>query len=202
MLLSDEKCIEMIKKYGIDLPRYAFVKNKQDAINVCNDIGFPITMKISGISHKTDVNGVIVDLRNVNEIEKSFDKLIKITGTKKILIQKHVHGISTIIGGILDSQFGPCVSFGSGGIFTEILRDINFRVCPINKHDAECMIKDTKINEILSGARGKKYFISGIQDCLLSVSKLMMKEKIKELDINPLIVNENGVKAVDIRIVV
>jgi acyl-CoA synthetase (NDP forming) len=160
--------------------------------------------------HKTDVGGIALDIKNKEELEKSYQKIInnvkkkvkaKIDG---ILIQKMVKGgQEVIVGGKKDPQFGQTLMFGLGGIFTEVYDDVSFRVVPIGKKDAEEMVQEIKGYKILKGYRGKKYDINALIDILLKTSKLLEEnQEIVELDINPVIVLQKGAVAVDARIVV
>ncbi|MCD6477842.1 MAG: acetate--CoA ligase family protein [Candidatus Aenigmarchaeota archaeon] len=201
-MLPFQETEKLIKKYRIPIPRQKLVESLEEAKKFSEKL-YPVVMKVysSKIIHKTDVGGIIVDIRNEEELTEAFKKLMKIKNAEGVIIQKYVRGIETIIGGITDEHFGPCVSFGTGGIFTEILNDIEFRVCPITKKDARKMIEESRIYRILSGYRGKKYDINPIVDILLKVAKMIEKEHIKAMDINPIIVEEKKVWAVDVRII-
>ncbi|UCG95889.1 MAG: acetate--CoA ligase family protein [archaeon] len=197
---SPEDAEKMMRKYGIPLPCQKIVKSSREALKFADKIGYPVVMKVSSsvISHKTESGGVFIGVVR-GRVEKFFRKIMRIKGAEGVLVQKQVEGIETIAGGIRDSQFGPCVSFGTGGIFVEVLKDVNFRVCPITKKDARDMVRETKIYRILEGYRGRTYDTDGLVEALLRVSRLMVNEKIRELDINPLICSEKGVWAADVR---
>lgn len=199
-MLAPEESLRIARKYYIPFPKQRIVKTSREAKKFSEKIRFPVVMKLSSssISHKTEAGGVFTGVDR-ESVEKVFRKIMEIRGAEGVLVQKQVKGIETIVGGLRDSQFGPCVSFGTGGIFVEILKDVNFRVCPITKKDALEMIKETKIYHVLKGYRGKKYDVEGLVEVLLKVSRLMAKEKVKELDINPLICSEKGVWAADVR---
>lgn len=196
-----EETSRLMEKYGISMPGQKLAKNPSEALSFANDIGYPVVMKFYSpkISHKTDVGGVFTNVKRV-DVREIFGRLMKIKDCKSVLVQKQVKGIETIVGGIDDPQFGPCISFGTGGIFVEVLKDVNFRVCPITKNDAREMIRGTKIYRILKGYRGKKYDLDRLAETLVKVSKIMCKEKIRELDINPMICSRRGVWAVDVRV--
>ncbi len=201
-MLTFEETEKLMKKYHIPLPKQKLVKSLKEAKNFSKKI-YPVVMKVYSpkIIHKTDVGGIIADIRNDKELEDAFKKIMKIKNAEGVVIQKYVKGLETIIGGLNDKQFGPCISFGTGGIFVEVMKDLVFRVCPISKKDADKMIKETKIYKILKGYRGKKYYIDGIRETLLKISKMMENENIEELDINPLIVGEKEIYAADVRII-
>ena len=205
--MSDEKAFTILKRYKIDVPDYVFCKNEKELETALKKVGYPCVMKVSGsIVHKTDVNGVRKNVTNMEDAVKHFKELIKIKGCDKVLVQKMVEsGYELIIGGKKDPQFNRIVAFGAGGVFTEFLKDVSFRIAPLSKLDAEEMIKEVKFSELLmNGFRGQKPAnITAIKDVLLSVSKIMEKYKeIKELDINPLFATSTKAIATDVRIII
>ena len=162
-------------------------------------------MKIIGkkILHKTDVGGVKLDIRNLDEAKRSFKVLKKIRGFEGVLVQKFIPGKYVLVGLKKTKEFGHVIVFGLGGVFTEVISDVSFRVCPIKEKDAEEMINEIKGKQILYGIRGgKRVNIKAIKQILLKISKLSSKyPKIKELDINPAIVSEKDATIVDARII-
>lgn len=211
--LNLEKSIGILKKYKIPVAKSGLAKSVYQAVNIAKLLGYPVALKAvsSSISHKTDVGGVVLDLNNENELKEAHKGMvknlrkrfghIKIEG---ILVQRMVKsGQEVIIGGRKDEQFGHVIMFGLGGIFTEIFNDVSFRVTPITKDDAKSMIKETKGYKILEGYRDKKYNIKSLVEILLKVSKLLKENpKIKEMDINPLILLPRSAVAVDVRITI
>ncbi len=194
----------LLEKYGIKFARGELISKESALANACKKFGFPLAMKIYSpkITHKTDIGGIKLNIQNLEEAKTAFRQLSGISGFKGAYLQKMLSGTEIIIGGKLDAQFGPVVLFGLGGIYVELLKDVSMRVCPISEKDAEEMIGEIKGYALLSGARGKqKANIPKIKSYLLRVSKLMMKEKIAELDINPLFATGNEVLAVDARVV-
>jgi acyl-CoA synthetase (NDP forming) len=204
--MPDEKAYELLKRYRIKLPKYAFCKNEKQLEKALKKVGFPCVMKVSnGIIHKTEAKGVVLNINSEDEARKTFYRLMKIKGCKKVLVQEMItDGYEIIIGAKKDPQFGRIVALGAGGIFTELLRDVSFRICPISRSDAESMLKEVKFSDVLfKGFRGiKPVKPDVIVDVLLAVSRLIEKnKKIKELDINPLLVTRNKAVAVDVRII-
>lgn len=203
--MPDEKAFLLLKKYRIGIPAYAFCKNEKDLAVAIKKIGFPCVMKVSGsIVHKTDVNGVRKSVNSEEEATKSFNELMKIKGCDKVLVQKMVDGYELIVGSKKDPQFNRVVALGAGGIFTEFLRDVSFRVIPLSKTDAEEMINEVKFSDlILNGFRGQKPADkASIIDVILSVSRIMeTNPKIKEIDINPLFATSEKAIAADVRII-
>lgn len=194
----------LLEKYGIKFAKGALAKSESALANACRKLGFPLAMKIYApkISHKTDIGGIKLNIQTPEEAKRAFAQLSRISGFRGAYLQKMLSGTEIIIGGKRDAQFGPVVLFGLGGIYVELLKDVSMRVCPLSAKDAEEMIGEIKGYALLSGARGKqKANLQKIKSYLLKVSKLMQKEKIAELDINPLFAFGNEVLAVDARVV-
>ncbi len=211
-ILTEHETKNLLSKYGIPVPKESIAESANEAIAIALQIGTPVAMKISSpdIPHKTDVGGVALNVR-VEEVSTTYNNMMarirravpqaKIDG---ILVQQMAPpGHEVIVGLKKDAQFGHALMFGLGGIFVEVYRDVSFRVVPINKREAFEMITEIKGYPVLKGIRGGKTAdMDSITDVLVSVSGLAEKENIIELDINPLIVNENGAIAVDARAMV
>ncbi len=199
---------KMLEKHKINFVKGKLVSNKKELNKALKELKFPVAMKIVSeqISHKTDIGGVALNVLNTKQAEKEFDKImknakkVKNAEIKGIFVQKFIEGKQIIIGGKNDVQFGPTIMFGLGGIFVELMKDVSLRICPITREDAKEMIQEIKGFALLKGLRGEKSVnLKEIENTLMKVNSLMMKEKIKELDINPLIANEKEVVAVDAR---
>lgn len=170
---------------------------------------FPIVMKLISpqVVHKTDIGGIKV-VNNLQEAQKTFDNFTKIAKSNKmkltgILIQEYVKGREFIVGIKKDPTFGHVIMFGAGGIFVESLKDVTFRVCPIDENNAGNMLNDLKNQWLISGVRGEKPINTKLlKQILVKVSRLPQKyRKMDELDINPLIGNDREMKIVDTRII-
>jgi len=204
--MNDEKAYDLMKRYRLPIVPYAFCKNEKQLLVAIKKIGFPLAMKVSGkILHKTEVKGVRLNISDEEEAVKTFYDLMKISGTDKVLVQKMIKkGYELIVGAKRDPNFNSVVALGAGGIYTELLKDVSFRVTPLSKFDAEQMLNEVKFSEIiLTGFRGKKPADkNSIIDTLLTVSRIMEKNnKIKELDINPLFVTSKKSFVTDVRII-
>lgn len=196
--------MQLLQKYGIPTVKQDHVQKESELKNACKKIGFPVVLKVVSpkISHKTEVGGIKLNIHSLEEAQKAFRELAKIKWFDSVLVQKQLKGREVIVGGKLDAQFGPTVLFGLGGIFVEIFEDASIRLCPITSKDAEKMMQEIKGYSILRGARGEKPInFNSLKQVLLKTSKIMVKEKIRELDINPLICNEKEAIAVDARII-
>jgi len=211
--LLETEAREVLSEYKIPFAKWAFVKTPSQALEEAKKIGYPLVMKVvsKDIIHKTEVGGVIVNLKSSEEVKNAFEKIMKNVKKHKpkakiegMLLSKMVEeGKQVIVGGIKDPQFGHAIMFGAGGIYTELFGDISFRLIPIKRKDAEEMIAETKIYEVLKGYRGEKYDIEALIKILLNVSKFLEEnEEVKELDINPIMVYQKGAIAVDARIIV
>jgi len=176
---------------------------------VAEEIGFPIAMKAISKQalHKSDVGGVLLDICSASEVESAYRLLERrFSGMELegVLIQKMAskskNTVELIIGGKRDAQFGQLIMLGMGGIFVEVYRDVTFRVCPIDRDDALEMIHELKSFPILMGARGRKPInINALASTLVKVSILLEAENPSEFDINPLLTDEKGCTAVDVR---
>ncbi|MBU1045727.1 acetate--CoA ligase family protein [Patescibacteria group bacterium] len=208
MLLDFKTTKKLLAEYKIPQAKAKIVKTAKEAILFSKQNGFPVVLKIFSpkIIHKTDIGGVIVDIENEKDLLTSWAKIEKIAKTKKtkIVIQKMIPGEQIIIGAKQDSVFGPIVAFGLGGIFVEVLKDISFRLAPINNKEAKKMISEIQGNKILNGYRNREPVnFKKLEKILLSLSLMISKEqKIKEIDLNPVIANKQDVFVIDAKIVI
>lgn len=151
--LSEYESKQVLASYGIPVTRELLVDSVQDLINATKEIGYPLVLKgcSSGIAHKTEKGLIRVDIRNEAEAKAAFEEIAANIGTEDaILVQEMVKGQRELVIGLTrDPQFGPCVMFGLGGIFTEILKDISFRVAPLEERDALEMMQDIKGQGVL-----------------------------------------------------
>ncbi|MBN1368165.1 MAG: acetate--CoA ligase family protein [Dehalococcoidales bacterium] len=213
MLLNEFESKEMLRKAGITVIDTRLVSSQKAAIDTAKQIGFPVVMKIVSpdISHKSDVGGVRLGLTNAAQVGKAYREIInsvkakvpnaKITG---VTVQAMAGaGVEVIIGMSKDAQFGPVMMFGLGGILVEVLKDVSFRLIPLERKDAAEMIREIKGYALLQGVRGQPPAdIAALEKLMVKVSVFIDKNpQIKELDLNPVIATKDGVIAVDARIV-
>ncbi|MFH1393950.1 MAG: acetate--CoA ligase family protein [Candidatus Micrarchaeota archaeon] len=196
----------MLEKHGFRLIPYGLAKSEKEALSMAKKIGYPVAMKVvsAQIEHKTDFGGVKVDIKNPDLLKHAYRDILDGARGKKvdgILVQKMARkGIELIIGGRKDAQFGHMVVLGLGGIYVEIFRDISARICPVNEGDVEEMIGELKSHPLLEGARGKKPINRAmLKKLVVRVCKFMVKEDIKEMDLNPIICDSKGCDLVDVR---
>jgi acetyl-CoA synthetase (ADP-forming) len=200
-------------KRGIPVTKFKVAKSEVEAVKFAKEIGYPVVLKIVSpdIVHKSDVGGVVVGLKDAQEVRNAYKQILKNVKKHKknakivgILVQEMApSSTEVIVGAIKDPQFGPALMFGLGGIFVEVLKDVTFRVAPITEDEACEMITEVKAYPLLRGYRNQPPAdIEAIVKILLNTSKLVMEhQEIKELDLNPIMVYEKGAKTVDARII-
>ena len=207
--LSEHESKQVLKAYGIPVTNEKEVHNEPGLRKALAEIGFPLVMKAGGpdLRHKTERGLVHVDIRNEQEAAAAFSKIMDgIKGEKAcVLIQEMIKGSRELVAGLTrDPQFGPCVMFGLGGLFAEILEDISFSVAPVDKSEALDMIHGIKGRKILESVRGMPAAdLDRLADILIRLGHIgIEQQQIKEIDINPIILSkENGPVAVDALIV-
>jgi acetyl-CoA synthetase (ADP-forming) len=206
--LSEFESKQLLASYQIPVTREALVKNEENLIKTSFDIGYPVVLKgcSPDITHKTEKGLIRVDIRNDDEAKVAFNEIIiGMNGNEKtVLVQEMVKGKRELVAGLTrDAQFGPCVMFGLGGIFTEIIKDISFRVAPLEKRDALEMMQEIKGRKILDSIRGMYAAdLDILADILIALGRIGLEnENIKEIDINPLILSGGKPVAVDALVV-
>lgn len=211
--LLEYEAKNVCKLYGIPVTEIRISKTAEEAAKLSEEVGYPVVLKIISpeITHKFDVGGVILDVNSKEEAKQGFNQIIE--NVKKHNPKATIEGVlvqemapcstEVIVGSIKDAQFGPTLMFGFGGTFVEVLKDVSFRIAPIDEEDAKEMISEVKAYPILKGYRGQPPAdIEVLTQILLNVSKLVMEhQEIKELDLNPVMVYEKGAKTVDARII-
>ena len=196
LILKEHQAELFLKKEGFPVVESHLVRDAAQLIKYGKKLGFPVVLKNPDILHKTEKNAVKTNVYE-NNLDYEYDNL----KAKNVLIQKQIKGHEFLVGVKKDNVFGHVIAFGIGGIFTEVLKEVSFRVLPVNKKDAIDLIKENKAYDLLN-ARGKKIPTKKIENIILKISELAERHpNIIELDINPLIVNEREAKIVDARIV-
>lgn len=206
--LSEYESKKLLASYGIPITREILVTNQKDLESAVRKIGFPLVLKGSTaeVSHKTEKGLVRVDIRTQEEAIRAFQDLLRsLAPDGGILVQEMIEGKRELVAGLTrDPQFGPCVMFGLGGIFTEILEDVAFRVAPLNRSDALAMMEDIRGRRILDSIRGMEPVDrEALASILINLGKIGLEhEEVQEIDINPLIVREGIPVAVDALVVI
>ncbi len=212
--LIEEEGIEVLKAYGFPVPRSVLARDEQECARAAQQIGYPVVMKIASpdIIHKSDAGGVRVNLSSEQEVRDAYRKIMQSVTAHKpdakilgVLVVEMIRGgKETIIGAKKDPKFGPLVMFGMGGIYVEVLKDVVFRLAPVDEQEAGRMIDSVKMRKLLSGVRGEKPSdVSSLAECVQRLSQLVTDfPEISEIDMNPLLVLEEGrgCRALDVRI--
>jgi acyl-CoA synthetase (NDP forming) len=187
---------------GIPRAGEAVVTRVDDATRSASQLGFPVVMKVVGPVHKSDVGGVVLNVKDENTVAREFGRMIRIKDTTAILIQPMLSGMELFIGAKLEPKFGHLILCGMGGIFIEVLKDVAAGLSPLSGEEALAMIRSLKSYKIIKGVRGQQ----GVDEerfanVMLRLSALLsVAPEIVELDLNPLLGNKDVVVAVDARI--
>lgn len=206
--LSEYESKIVLASYDIPVTREIIIQKDNDIISAAHEIGYPVVMKGCSpeITHKTEKDLIRTDIRDDKEALDTFNDIMAgMNGSHgAILIQEMIKGKrELVIGLIRDPQFGPCVMFGLGGIFTEILKDVSFRLAPLEKRDALEMMDEIKAHKMLDAVRGMEPVDRELlSKMLINVGKIGVEnDAIKEIDINPVIISGSRPVAVDALVV-
>ncbi len=212
-LISELESKEIFNLYGIHINRSKFAASLDDLLKAAKDFKYPVVLKIQSaqISHKFDVGGVILGIKNETELKNAYIDMIQNVTQKApdakidgVVVEEMLKpGLETIIGTAKDPSFGPSIMFGMGGTNVEAIGDVTFRVAPVNSFDARTMISETLVGKLFKGTRGRKDLdMECVIDTIRRVSFLAYNHpQIKEIDINPLTVYDDDCIAVDARII-
>ena len=195
---------DILECAGIPLVPELVSTSKEELTAFANRVGYPVVAKVVGPIHKSDVGGVALNIRTPEHLALEFDRMMQIKDTTGVMVQKMLKGTELFIGAKYEERFGHVVLCGLGGIFVEVLKDVSSGLAPLTYGEAFSMIHSLRGYKILKGTRGQK----GINeqkyaDIIVRLSTLLrFATEIKEIDLNPLLADENGVVAVDARILV
>ena len=187
---------------GIPMVPEKVSDDKQQLIDFANKIGYPVVAKVVGPIHKSDVGGVALNIRTEKHLALEFERMMEIEGAHAVMVQKMLRGTELFIGAKYEEKFGHVVLCGMGGIFVEVLKDVSSGLAPLSYPEASSMIHSLRAYKIIKGTRGQK----GVNEkkyteIIVRLSTLLrFATEIKELDINPLLADEDDVVAVDARI--
>ena len=211
-LLTEIESKELLKGAGIDVVDATLVTSREEARAAGKKLGFPLVLKIVSpdITHKSDIGGVKLGLKTTKQVERAYDEILSTVRQRHpkaiiegVSVQRMVRpGVEVIIGMTKDVQFGPVLMFGLGGVLVEVLKDVSFRIVPLERRDAREMIQEIKGYPLLTGYRGgEPVSISNLEDLLLKVSGFVERHpEIKEIDLNPIFAYADGAVAVDARV--
>lgn len=212
-LLTEIESKALLSEAGIPTVETKLARTKEEAVLTSRKLGFPVALKIVSpeITHKSDIGGVKLGLKTLKQVGQAYDEIMaavrqsyptaKVDG---VSVQKMARpGTEVIIGMTKDAQFGPVLMFGLGGILVELLKDVSFRIVPLDREDAREMIHGIKGYPLLEGYRGKESVdVSFIEEMLIKISGFVDSHpEIKELDLNPVFAYHDGAVAVDARVI-
>jgi len=212
-LLTEIEAKQLLEDAGVPVSPARLAKTADEASEISDALGYPVVLKIVSpqITHKSDVGGVALNLKSATEVREAFGRIVAsakqhepAATVEGAAVQRMERpGIEVIVGMTKDPQFGPVMMFGLGGVMVEILKDVSFRVVPINERDARQMIDEIKGKPLLDGFRGSEPAdIDKLRALLLKVSEFIEQHpEISELDLNPVFAYKDGAIAVDARIV-
>ena len=211
--LLESEAGQICRAYGMPTLDFIVARNASEAVEGAEKVGFPTVLKIMSpdILHKTEARGVQLDLRSREEVQLGYQQIMKNTKAyndnvrvEGVIVQHMApKGVEVIVGGVRDSQFGATILFGLGGIFVEVLKDVTFRVAPLDEVDSREMIREIRSYPVLNGVRGlpaadEEVIVKIIQ----STSRLMLENScVGQIDLNPIMVYGAGANIVDARII-
>ncbi len=208
-LLDEYSARQYLQGRGPRTARALLARSKREAVEAAEQIGWPVVLKVSvdGVGHKSDWNGVQLDVKNVDDVASAWDRLTSSavaaglsSSVRGLLVEEHLRGAEFIIGALRDESFGPVVMIGSGGIMAELLHDTVFRLAPIDAREAERAIRQTRAARLLDGFRGSPALpIGPLAEAMAAASVLIAETPdMTELDINPFILGPDGGAAADL----
>ncbi|MEW6262694.1 MAG: acetate--CoA ligase family protein [Thermodesulfobacteriota bacterium] len=200
--LSEHEGKELLKEYGVPVTREHPVWGEEEALEAARGIGYPVVLKVCSpeIIHKTERGLVALGLSNEDDLKRAWRDLTALAGQAPFLVQEMVFGSRELVMGLTrDPQFGPCVMFGLGGIFTEALNDVTFRAAPLEPRDVREMVQEIKGRRILEAIRGLEAVdMDQISRALIGLGRLSLEEPaVREVDVNPVIICGSRPVAVD-----
>lgn len=213
-VLTEIESKEVLARAGIPVTQAAIATSPAEAGKIAKKMGFPVVLKIVSpdITHKSDVGGVMVGIDSKKAAEAAYAAILKAVKKKQprarvegVAVQKMApEGTQVIVGMSKDPQFGPVMMFGLGGVLVEVLKDVSFRIVPLEKRDAKQMVREIKGYPVLEGARGKDPAdVAAIEALILKLSAFAeANPQVEEIDLNPVFAYSDGVIAVDARIVI
>jgi acyl-CoA synthetase (NDP forming) len=209
--LLETEALSLLGHYGVTVPEHHFAGTEKEVLEACRELGWPVVIKVVSpdILHKSDVAGVILNVKTKKQATKAFSQLISLEkGGHRIhgvlVYPFQSHDIELSAGMLRDEQFGPVITFGLGGIWIEVLQDVSFGIAPLSSDEAEEMISSIRGHALLEGKRGNKPVDrEAIRDLLIRLSQMALQEEvIREMDLNPFFPLEKGIFIADARIII
>ena len=211
-ILNYEESRKVMELAGIPLNKMTVAKNLETSIQRANEVGYPIVLKVisEDVIHKSDSGGVKVGIKSDDELSESYQEMMENVHSfypdaniEGVSVEEMVSGVELLIGTNTDSQFGKMIALGIGGIFVEVYKDVSFRLIPVSSKDVQNMIEEIKGKAMFDGFRGMpKVSLGELTALILTISELIEKYPIiYEMDLNPVVATENGLRAIDARII-
>jgi hypothetical protein len=209
-LLLGVEALSFLQEEGFPVLKSLLAENEDDAVSKALEIGLPVTLKPSSpdVIHKTETGGIRVSLRDAAEVRQAYKEIVG-TFTSNlpekrldgVIVQKQGSGLEVIVGMLRDAQFGPVLMFGLGGVFVEAMKDVAFRLIPIETADAKDMMEELKGYVVLRNPRSGTIDLPAVENLLLRISTFITHHpEISEMDLNPVFVSSHGVQICDARI--
>jgi succinyl-CoA synthetase beta subunit len=211
-LLLGVEALSFLQEEGFPVLKSLLAHNEDDAARKALEIGLPVTLKPSSqdVIHKTETGGIRVSLKDEAEVRQAFRDIVK-TFTSNfpekrldgVIVQRQGSGLEVIVGMLRDLQFGPVLMFGLGGVFVEAMKDVTFRLIPIETTDAKDMMEGLKGYDVLRNPRSGTIDLPAVEKLLVRISAFITHHpEIWEMDLNPVFVSSHGVQICDARIMV
>jgi succinyl-CoA synthetase beta subunit len=208
-LLLGVEALSFLQKEGFPVLKSLLAHNEDAAAKKALEIGLPVTLKPSSpdVIHKTETGGIRVSLRDEAEVRQAFREIVATFSSnypeKRLdgaMVQKQGSGLEVIVGMLRDAQFGPVLMFGLGGVFVEAMKDVTFRLIPIEKADAKDMMEELKGYDVLRNPRSGSLDIPAVEKLLVDISTFIAHhQEVQEMDLNPVFVSSHGVQICDAR---
>jgi acetyltransferase len=201
--MSEDEGYELLRAYDVAVPPTALAKDAKEAVQLARGFGYPVVLKVASteIAHKSDAGGIAVGIASDQEVRDNFRYIMRTVRSRLpraridgITVQKMVKGREVIVGVNQNDTFGPVVTFGLGGIFVEILKDVSTRIAPLSREDIRSMVSEIRSFPILAGARGHSPAdLDALEDLIARVVQIAIDfPELQELEVNPLMVGEDG----------
>lgn len=211
--LPEPEAVDLIGRYAMPYPEHGLAHTVEEAVALADEVGYPAVLKVVSrqVIHKSDAGGVVAGLQSADDVRRACASICAAVGERLpearldgfLVCRQAPPGVEVIVGSLHDPLFGPVIMFGLGGVFTEVLGDVAFRLAPLGRKDAEEMIHEIKGYPLIAGRRGQKPCDeAALVELLLSVSRLVCEHnEIKELDLNPVRLYEDGLLVLDARVI-